>query len=218
MQVPQFSALCFNIESFIHSVFYPLLQKINQWIKLHWSHPWLLQNFRTFHWYRAMSIRFELLIHLEKVLGSLAIEGLAVPECTILLLMITICFPFGQWRIIRLVVRVWKSYYKMYLESWKGELNVGGRCVKKKSLRNESCCFVLVYCRLFALFAWLISHQPAVLFSQNKPASSNQSTVLFSQNKPAPAIRTGWAQGENWITAMFPNCYMIHNFCYVFRW
>jgi hypothetical protein len=39
-----------------------------------------------------------------------------------------------------------------------------------------------------ALFAWLISHQPAVLFSQNKPATSNQPAVLFSQNKPAPAI------------------------------
>jgi hypothetical protein len=38
------------------------------------------------------------------------------------------------------------------------------------------------------LFAWLISHQPAVLFSQSKPATSNQPTVLFSQNKPAPAI------------------------------
>jgi hypothetical protein len=39
-----------------------------------------------------------------------------------------------------------------------------------------------------SLFAWLISHQPAVLFSQNKPATNNQPTVLFSQNKPAPAI------------------------------
>jgi hypothetical protein len=39
-----------------------------------------------------------------------------------------------------------------------------------------------------ALFAWLISHQPTVLFYQNKPATSNQPTVLFSQNKPAPAI------------------------------
>jgi hypothetical protein len=39
-----------------------------------------------------------------------------------------------------------------------------------------------------ALFAWLISHQPAVIFSQNKPATSNQPAVLFSQNKPAPAI------------------------------
>jgi hypothetical protein len=39
-----------------------------------------------------------------------------------------------------------------------------------------------------ALFVWLISHQPAVLFSQNKPATSNQPAVLFSQNKPAPAI------------------------------
>jgi hypothetical protein len=39
-----------------------------------------------------------------------------------------------------------------------------------------------------ALFAWLISHQPAVLFSQNKSATSNQPTILFSQNKSAPAI------------------------------
>jgi hypothetical protein len=38
-----------------------------------------------------------------------------------------------------------------------------------------------------ALFAWLISHQPAVLFSHNKTATSNQPTVL-SQNKPAPSI------------------------------
>jgi hypothetical protein len=41
---------------------------------------------------------------------------------------------------------------------------------------------------VYALFAWLISHQPAVLFSQNKPATNNQPTILFSQNKRAPAI------------------------------
>jgi hypothetical protein len=41
---------------------------------------------------------------------------------------------------------------------------------------------------LVALFVWLISHQPAVLFSQNKSAISNQPTVHFSQNKPAPVI------------------------------
>jgi hypothetical protein len=29
---------------------------------------------------------------------------------------------------------------------------------------------------------------PAVLFSQNKPATSNQPAVLFSQNKPTQAI------------------------------
>jgi hypothetical protein len=40
----------------------------------------------------------------------------------------------------------------------------------------------------YALFVWLISHQPAVLFSQNKSAISNQPAVLFSQHKPAPAI------------------------------
>jgi hypothetical protein len=42
--------------------------------------------------------------------------------------------------------------------------------------------------RNLALFVWLISHQPAVLFSQKKSAISNQPTVLFSQNKSAPAI------------------------------
>jgi hypothetical protein len=42
-------------------------------------------------------------------------------------------------------------------------------------------------CKICVLFVWLISHQPAVLFSQNKSAISNQPTVLFSQ-KPAPDI------------------------------
>jgi hypothetical protein len=31
------------------------------------------------------------------------------------------------------------------------------------------------------------SHQPPVLFSQNKPTTNNQPAVLFSQNKSAPA-------------------------------
>jgi hypothetical protein len=39
-----------------------------------------------------------------------------------------------------------------------------------------------------ALFVWLISHQSAVLFSQNKPTTSNQPAVLFSQNKSTPTI------------------------------
>jgi hypothetical protein len=34
---------------------------------------------------------------------------------------------------------------------------------------------------LTALFVWLISHQPTLLFSQNKPAISNQPAILFSQ-------------------------------------
>jgi hypothetical protein len=38
------------------------------------------------------------------------------------------------------------------------------------------------------MFVRLISHRPAVLFSQNKPAISNQPTVFFSHNKSAPAI------------------------------
>jgi hypothetical protein len=41
---------------------------------------------------------------------------------------------------------------------------------------------------ILALFVWLIHHQPAVLFSQNKQATSNQPTVLFSENKSAPTI------------------------------
>jgi hypothetical protein len=43
-------------------------------------------------------------------------------------------------------------------------------------------------CAPGALFVWLISHQPTVLFSQNKPAITNQPAVFFSQNKSAPAI------------------------------
>jgi hypothetical protein len=39
-----------------------------------------------------------------------------------------------------------------------------------------------------AMSAWFISHQPTVLFSQNKSTISKQRAVLFSQNKPAPAI------------------------------
>jgi hypothetical protein len=45
------------------------------------------------------------------------------------------------------------------------------------------------------LFAWLISHQSAVLFSHDKPATSNQPAILFSQNKPAPA--TGHQPSEH---------------------
>jgi hypothetical protein len=39
-----------------------------------------------------------------------------------------------------------------------------------------------------SLFVWLISHQPTVLLSQNKLATSKQPAVLLSQNKPAQAI------------------------------
>jgi hypothetical protein len=57
-----------------------------------------------------------------------------------------------------------------------------------------------VLCLLtIALFAWLISHQPTVLFSQNKPTTSNQpepasSTLLSEQTSTShqpPANRTG---------------------------
>jgi hypothetical protein len=44
-----------------------------------------------------------------------------------------------------------------------------------------------------ALFVWLIIHQPTVLFSQNKPATSNQPTVLFlstNQHQPSTTNQT----------------------------
>jgi thioredoxin-like negative regulator of GroEL len=52
---------------------------------------------------------------------------------------------------------------------------------------------------VYSLFARLISHQPAVLFSQNEPATSNQpqpasSTLLSEQTSTShqpPANRTG---------------------------
>jgi hypothetical protein len=50
--------------------------------------------------------------------------------------------------------------------------------------------------------AWLISHQPAILFSPNKPVISNQPAVLFSQNKSVSAIsqpnRLKARQGTGW--------------------
>jgi hypothetical protein len=48
--------------------------------------------------------------------------------------------------------------------------------------------FLTVKLDVTSLFVRLISHQPAVLFSRDKPATSNQPAVLFSQNKSAPAI------------------------------
>jgi hypothetical protein len=59
-----------------------------------------------------------------------------------------------------------------------------------------------------ALFAGLISHQLAVLFSQNKPATSNQPAILLSQNKPAPTIshqpneraESQWQEPIDWST------------------
>jgi hypothetical protein len=39
-----------------------------------------------------------------------------------------------------------------------------------------------------ALIVSLISHQPAVVLSQSKPATSHQPAVFLSQNKSAPPI------------------------------
>jgi hypothetical protein len=64
--------------------------------------------------------------------------------------------------------------------------------VMKLSGLVQACLFVFVSStqKIWAvnsLFVWLVSHQPAVLSSQNRPATSNQPAVLFSQNKSAPA-------------------------------
>jgi hypothetical protein len=48
--------------------------------------------------------------------------------------------------------------------------------------------FCLLVATTFTLFVWLISLQPAVLFSPNKPATSNQPTILFSLNESASAV------------------------------
>jgi hypothetical protein len=42
-----------------------------------------------------------------------------------------------------------------------------------------------------ALFAWLISHQPAVLFSQNKPVSTTLLSEQTSTSHQPTANRTG---------------------------
>jgi hypothetical protein len=55
-------------------------------------------------------------------------------------------------------------------------------------LADDNAIVLCVSLWLLTLFVWLISHQPAVLFSQNKPATNNQPAVLFSQNKSASAI------------------------------
>jgi hypothetical protein len=35
------------------------------------------------------------------------------------------------------------------------------------------------------MFVWLISHQPAVFFSQNKPTTDHQPTILNQHHQPA---------------------------------
>jgi hypothetical protein len=58
---------------------------------------------------------------------------------------------------------------------------------KQFGLMDELYCCGSLQSALLALFAWLISHQPAVLFSHNKQATNNQPAVLSFQNKPASA-------------------------------
>jgi hypothetical protein len=61
-----------------------------------------------------------------------------------------------------------------------------------------------------ALFAWLISHQPAVLFSHNKPATSNQPAVLFSQKAIS---HQPTEQADSKRTYPFWSRYVTNNIC-----
>jgi hypothetical protein len=69
-------------------------------------------------------------------------------------------------------------------------VNMDGKCLKSLMAIVALMIFLVAAppIQVDGLFVWLISHQPAVLFSQNKPATNNQPAVIFSQNKPAPAI------------------------------
>jgi hypothetical protein len=60
--------------------------------------------------------------------------------------------------------------------------------IEQCHLDNSLHIYNTYYATFNSLFARLISHQSAVFFSQNKPATSNQPAVLFSKKKPAPAI------------------------------
>jgi hypothetical protein len=56
------------------------------------------------------------------------------------------------------------------------------KCCEKTNLDNL---------KTTALFVWLISHQPAVLFSQNKPATSQQYFSLrTNQHQPSATSQT----------------------------
>jgi hypothetical protein len=66
--------------------------------------------------------------------------------------------------------------------------HVGSSAASLYRIARLPSCLVINRLATPALFVWLISHQPAVLFSQNKSTTNNQTVVLFSQNKSAPVI------------------------------
>jgi hypothetical protein len=92
---------------------------------------------------------------------------------------------------------LWLDFFLGKSNQLKGEDHwfcVGSKleqCIRIHSIYHileRICMFLEVFGKETALFVWLISHQPTVLLSQNKPGTSNQPAVLLSQNKPAPAI------------------------------
>jgi hypothetical protein len=70
------------------------------------------------------------------------------------------------------------------------------------------------------MFVWLIGHQPAVLLSQNKSATSNQPAVLFSQNKSAPATSQTnrlLVRGMTYLLSMHRVIAQFNRFLYIFN-
>jgi hypothetical protein len=68
---------------------------------------------------------------------------------------------------------------------------------------------------MHALFVWLISHQPAVLFSQNKPAITNQPAVHSEQtstgHQPNEQAVYVWLVLHVYKTSFFYLAVCIHN-------
>jgi hypothetical protein len=84
--------------------------------------------------------------------------------------------------------------------------------------------FVWLISDQLALFVWLISHQPAVIFSQNKPATSNQRAVLFSRGEARANSRGAFALcvhriclvgAWNWVVRGAYMVKIVHNHCFL---
>jgi hypothetical protein len=69
-----------------------------------------------------------------------------------------------------------------------GEVARLGQTIK---IAAKACCLDRCILCSFALLAWLISHQPVILFSQNKPAIGTLLSEQTSTSHQPPANRTG---------------------------
>jgi hypothetical protein len=98
------------------------------------------------------------------------------------------CFRKKRFIIVPSLLLLYLVCDLYFLKTFSLHFHITGLCFKSLLCTSATWLLSLVLWTVYALFAWLISHQPTVLFSHNKPATSNQPAVLFSQNKPAPAI------------------------------